>query len=71
MTVTSTGDAMPIWILICSNCKFEFRHSQIIDSGMSRLLLYDKPDIPVGHEFVCPTCGFSGVYQSSDLRYRH
>jgi hypothetical protein len=62
---------MPKWILICSKSKIEFQHSQISDVGMSSLLLPDKPLIPIGHKCVCPNCGFAGLYQRTDLRYRH
>ena len=62
---------MPKWILICTNCKIEFQHSQIADVGMSRLILAEKPIIPIGEKCVCPNCGFSGTYQRADLRYRH
>jgi hypothetical protein len=61
---------MPIWILICANCKVEFQHSQIGDVAMSRLLLPEKPIIPVGQKCVCPNCGFAGLYQRTDLLYR-
>jgi hypothetical protein len=29
---------MPTWILICSKCKTEFEHSQVVDAGMGSLL---------------------------------
>ena len=61
---------MARWILICSNCKSEFQHSQISDVGMARLVLAEKPIIPIGHKCVCPTCGFGGMYQRTDLLYR-
>jgi len=61
---------MPMWILVCANCKVEFQHSQISDVGMSRLLLPEKPNIPVGQKCVCPNCGFAAFYQRTDLLYR-
>jgi DNA-directed RNA polymerase subunit RPC12/RpoP len=61
---------MAKWILICTNCEAEFQHSQISDIGMSRLFLPEKPIIPTGQKCVCPNCGFGGLYQRTDLRYR-
>lgn len=61
---------MPMWILICTNCKTEFEHSQISDVGMSRLFLPEKPSIAAGQKCVCPNCGYAGLYQRTDLRYR-
>jgi DNA-directed RNA polymerase subunit RPC12/RpoP len=61
---------MAMWILICSNCKSEFQHSQISDVGMARLVLPEKPEIRAGHKCVCPNCGTAGSYQRTDLRYR-
>jgi hypothetical protein len=70
LAVTSRDVTMSKWILICSNCKTEFQHSQIDDVGMARLLLAEKPIIPIGQKCVCPSCGFVGLYQRADLRYR-
>ena len=61
---------MPRWILICAKCKFEFEHSQINDTGMSRLELPAKPDLPPGAECVCPNCGHNATYLRTDLLYR-
>jgi hypothetical protein len=61
---------MAMWILICTNCKSEFQHSQISDVGMASLVLPDKPIIPAGHKCVCPNCGTAGLYHRTDLLYR-
>jgi hypothetical protein len=62
---------MVMWILVCSNCKVEFQHSQISDVGMSHLVLPEKPLIPAGQKCVCPNCGFEGKYQRTELLYRN
>jgi len=62
---------MPIWILICPECKSEFEHSQISDVGMASLLLPEKPSFePTGNKCVCPSCGTSATYHRTDLLYR-
>ncbi len=61
---------MPMWVVVCANCKSEFQRTQFSDVGMSRLLLPEKPIIPIGRKCVCPNCGFAGLYQRTDLLYR-
>jgi hypothetical protein len=55
------GIEMPRWVLICAQCKTEFEHSQVGDTGMSRLELPAKPDVPTGATCVCPACGHSAT----------
>jgi hypothetical protein len=61
---------MARWILICANCRVEFEHSQVGDTGMCRLDLPAKPDVPPGATCVCPNCGHSATYLRTDLLYR-
>jgi hypothetical protein len=64
------GIEMPRWVLICAQCKTEFEHSQVGDTGMFRLELPVKPDVPTGATCVCPACGYSTSYLRTDLLYR-
>jgi hypothetical protein len=60
---------MPNWILICVNCKAEFQHTRINDVGIANFYLPLKPELPQ-NTCTCPSCGYTAVYERTDLIYQ-
>jgi len=63
------------WVLECSECKAEFTHSEISESGYSVrdpfTMTATKPEFPAdGVTAVCPSCNGTAVYQRHELLYR-
>jgi hypothetical protein len=66
---------MARWVLECSQCKTEFTHSEISESGFTVVdpftLTATKPEFPAGGvTIVCPNCKGATVYVRYELLYR-
>jgi hypothetical protein len=53
-----------------TTCHIEFEHSEINDVGRARYYLSLKPEVPPNAQCVCPNCGQSAAYKTTDLIYR-
>jgi hypothetical protein len=63
------------WVLECAQCKAEFTHSEIPQSGYVNpdpfTLTPTKPELPAsGVTTVCPNCNGAAFYQRHQLLYR-
>jgi hypothetical protein len=62
---------MPSWVLVCHECKADFKTWQIDDRKLVNFLFPMKPTFPIdGIVTQCPNCKHDGIYQATDLRYR-
>jgi DNA-directed RNA polymerase subunit RPC12/RpoP len=71
MVAVTEEVAMPDWVLHCVNCRKQFFHSKIEDTGLLSLHLESKPNFSSGgDELKCPHCGSKAFYQRHQLTYR-
>jgi DNA-directed RNA polymerase subunit RPC12/RpoP len=62
---------MASWGLRCVKCGRSFMHSPIADEHIDDYFFPPKPEFPTpGSELKCPNCGYTALYQRSDLIYQ-